>query len=167
MATQKVLQLPEAAASFKDSGGTAVMTLQNLANAVGRVSAQWDRGTGAKPATYRARCVFPLQATHTAVLGEAIEVYIASSDGTDVDGDVGTADAALTTDKCRNLALLGVVQVDVVAADAELTKTFTVEIFDRYVSLGVMNKTSDHLQDDANECYITLTPYTPEIQAAS
>lgn len=160
----KIYAAPETAVTFKDSGGTAVLTLNDLANGVGRISAQWDRGTGSKPMLYRMRCVLPLQATHTAVIGEAISIYLATSDGTDVDGTVGTSDAALTTDKRRNLQFIGNVIVDVVQGDAKLTATFTVEIFDRYVSVGVWNGTSDHLQADANAGVISLTPYAPEIQ---
>lgn len=167
MATQKIYAAVGTPVTFKDSGGTVVMTLQNLAHAAGRISAQWDRGAGALPMRYRIRCVFPLQATHTAVLGEVIEVYIATSDGTDVDGTVGVADAALTTEKRRNLTLIGSVLVDVVTGDAKLTGTFTVELFERYVSIGVWNATTDHLQDDANACYITATPYSDDIQAAA
>ena len=148
---------------FADAGGDVVITLKNLEHGVGRLSAQWDRGEGAQPARYRVRCAFPLQATHTAVVGEAIHVYMATSDGTDVDGDVGVADAALTTEKRRNLAFIGSVIVDVVAGDAELTATFTVDILERYVSFGVWNATTDHLQDDTDASSITATPYPPTL----
>jgi len=114
---------------------------------------------------HRMRCVFPLQATHTAVLGTAIEVYLATSDGTDIDGTVGAADAALTTDKRNNLQFVGCVFVDVVAGDAKLTGTFTVYLYERYVSVAVWNATADHFQDDANACYITVTPYPDDIEA--
>jgi hypothetical protein len=167
MATQKVYLAGGTPVTFKDSGGTVVLSLVNLQAAAGRISAQWDRGAGALPGRYRMRCVFPLQAAHTAVLGEQIEVYLATSDGTDVDGTVGVADAALTTEKRRNLAYVGSVVVDVVAGDAKLTATFTVELFERYVSVGVWNATTDDLQNDANASCITLTPYPDDIQAAA
>ena len=168
MASQKVYATAGTAATFKDSGGTAAMTLQNLANGVGRISAQWDRGSGASlPIRHRVRCVFPFQATHTVVVGTYVEVYLATSDGTNIDGTVGTADAGLTAVQCNNLRLIGLVIVDVVAADTKITATFTVDLYERYVSVGVFNNTADHLQDDANAASITITPYPDDIQAAA
>jgi hypothetical protein len=168
MATQKIYATAGTPATFKDSGGTVVITLQNLANTVGRISAQWDRGAGASlPIRHRVRCVFPFQATHTVVVGTWVSVYMATSDGTNIDGTVGAADAALTANQALNLKLIGIVVVDAVAADQKITGTFDVDIYERYVSIGVMNNTADHLQDDANACIITITPYPEDIQAAA
>jgi hypothetical protein len=168
MATQKIYSTKGTAVTFKDSGGTVVMTLNGMANATGRISAQWDRGADTSlPMHYRMRCVFPMEATHTIVLGETISIYLATSDGTDIDGTVGAVDAALTLAKAVNLQFVGCVICDVVAADAKMTRTFDVWLYERYVSVGAFNSTSDHTQTDANTAYITLTPYPDDIQAAA
>ena len=166
MTTQKILALPEAAVTFKHSDATYTLQLDGLANGVGRISKQWDRGTGAKPVMYRVRCSFAFEATHTVVVGTTVPVYIATSDGTNIDGTVGAIDAALTAVQCNNLVMIGQVIVDVVAKDTKITATFDLMIYDRYVSVGVMNNTADHMAD-GDLCTISFTPYTDEIQAAA
>jgi hypothetical protein len=167
MTTQAVLMLPGTPIVFKDTDATYTITLNNLAHAAGQFADQWDRGAGAKPSTYRVRCTFQLEATHTGVLGERIEVYMATSDGTNQDGTLGTSTAALTADKKQNLKLIGIVLLDQVAKDVSMTRTFTVEILDRYVTFGVWNNTTDHLRAEDDFSTITVTPYTDEIQAAA
>ena len=168
MATQKVYAAPGAPVVFKDSDATYTLTLNNLANAVGRISDQWDRGAGAAlPDLYRVRCCFAFEATHTIVVGERINVYLATSDGTNIDGTVGAVDAALTAAQCNNLRLIGTVIVDVVSKDAKITAAFDCIINERYVSVGVLNNTSDHMQADNDASTITFTPYPPDIQAAA
>jgi len=167
MATNKVYALPEAAVTFKDSDATYTLALNNLANGIGVISDQWDRGTGAKPIKYLMRCVFAFEATHTIVVGSIINVYLATSDGTNIDGTVGAAAGALVANQCLNLIGPFPVIVDVVAADTKITATFLVEIYSRYVSVGVMNNTADHMAAHDDASLISFTPYTDEIQAAA
>ncbi len=68
----------------QDSGGTVVLTLQNLAFGTGRVSARCDRGVGSQPKTAKVRV--KIQFESAATVGEAVEVYLFESDGTQVDG---------------------------------------------------------------------------------
>ena len=165
MSTNKIYGLPETALTFKDSGGSAVLALDNVANGTGVISAQLDRGAGAKPMRYRAHCAFIARGDHTPVVGDLIEVYLATSDGTNVDGTVGTSSAALTTEKRRNLTPIGSVQVDVAgAANTVFKSTFTTYIYDRYISIGVWNGGADHIKVGSS---VTLIPVTDEIQAAS
>lgn len=160
----KVYEAPETAVVYKDSDATYTITLNNLAHAAGRIGDQWDRGTGSKPARYRVRCCFAFEATHTIVVGETVAVYLATSDGTNIDGTVGAVDAALTAAQCNNLQLIGLVVVDVVSKDAKITATFDCWIHERYVSPGVFNNTTDHFQADNDASTITFTPYPDEIQ---
>lgn len=145
-----------------DSGQTAVLTLQNLATLAGRISARVDRGAGSLPTWYL--CRVTVQFDTAPVLGEQVEVYLASSDGTNPDGEVGTADAALTTDKRRNLQIVGFLYVDTTSATVNITASFPVLIFTRYFSVGVWNATADALENTANASKITLTPFYDEIQ---
>jgi hypothetical protein len=168
MTTQKIYAIPETAITFKDSGGTVNIALQNLAHQVGEWSELWDRGAGAKPMRYRLNALLPYQSTGGAA-GEQTEVYIATSvDGTNFDGGV-TADAAFAAQHRVNCEFVGVTVLAAASvADALLMFTRTVEIYNRYVLIGVWNNTAaEHLQDDANACVITLTPVPDEIQAAA
>jgi hypothetical protein len=167
MTTQQVLMLPGTAVVFKDSDATYTLATNGLANAEGTVSDQWDRGAGAKPMTYRVRCSFQIDGAHTGVVGEFAEYYLITSDGTTQDGTIGTSSTALTVEKKRNLKLIGNVQIDVAAVDTAFTKTFTIEILDRYVSFGVWNATTDHFAAHNDVSFISVTPYSDEIQAAA
>lgn len=159
----KIYNAPETAVTFKDSGGDVVITLASLGAGAGRVSAQYDRGAGSKPALYKWRGVF--QFDSAPAVGELVELYLFGGDGTVVDGTLGTSDAAMTTDKRRNGKLIGVVVVDTTSATTDIVGSGVCEIFDRYVSLGVWNGSAgDTLEATANACYVVLTPIPPEIQ---
>jgi hypothetical protein len=159
----KVYNAPETPITFKDSGGSAVLTLNNLAFGAGRVSAQYDRGTGSKPGLYIWRGTF--QFATAPALRELIEIYLFGGDGTVVDGTVGTADAALSTDKRNNGRLIGVVVVDTTSTNTDVVGSGLVMILDRYISAGVWNGSAgDNLRATANTSNVTLTPVPPEIQ---
>lgn len=159
----KVYTAPETALVFKDSGGDAVITLQNLAYGAGRISARYDRGAGSKPALHRWRAV--IQWETAPIVGEVSEIYLAQSDGTYMDGTLGTSDAALTTDKRRNLKLLGVVTADSTSTATDNITSGTCLIHDRYFSVGVWNASAgNNLENTANACRIEFMPIPDEIQ---
>ena len=159
----KIYRAVETSITFQDSGGDAVITLQGLGYGAGRISAQYDRGAGSKPARYNWKAVF--QYASAPQVGETIELYIAESDGTYVDGNVGTADAALTSDKRKNLTLIGLVIVDTTAADTNIIASGICHIWQRYFSLGVWNASSgDNLKNTANASKVIFTPMPDEVQ---
>ena len=158
----KVYTAFETPITFQDSGGSAVITLNNLATAAGRISARYDRGAGSIATWYLCRVTVQLATTGT--LGEQVEVYISTSDGTHPDGEIGTADAALTTDKRRNLKFVGFVYADQTATNTDMTGSFLVQIPTRYFSVGIWNATTDNLRATANSSLISFTPVVDEIQ---
>jgi hypothetical protein len=159
----KVYRAIETAVVFRDSSGTVVMTLQNLAAGAGRVSAQHDRGAGSLAQLHEVTAVFQMETA--GVVGEAIEVYLFESDGTYQDGTVGTSDAALTADKRRNGMLVGAVIVDTTSTATNIVARFKdVPITSQYYSVGVWNATADNLEDTANASRIIVTPMPPELQ---
>jgi hypothetical protein len=159
----KIYRAIETAVVFRDSGGDVAMTLQNLAAGAGRVSAQRDRGAGSLAQLHEITAVFQMETA--GVVGEAIEVYLFESDGTYLDGSVGTSDAALTTDKRRNGMLVGAVIVDTTSTATNIVARFKdVPITSRYYSVGVWNATADNLEDTANASRIIVTPMPPELQ---
>lgn len=158
----KIYRAIETTLSFRDSGGDAVLTLNNLATVAGRVSAVYDRGAGSKPWLYHWRAV--MQMNTAGVVGEVIEIYLFESDGTYEDGTIGVSDAALTTDKRKNGKLIGTVIVDTTSTATDITASGVCLISERYFSVGVWNGTADNLQASANVSRVNLTPIPPEVQ---
>jgi len=148
---------------FRDSGGDVVITLQNLGFGVGRVSARYDRGAGSKARWYEWRAV--VQFESAAALGEVVELYLFPSDGTYMDGVLGTADAALGTDKRRDGQWIGNVVADTVSTATDIIASGQCYINSRYVSVGVWNASAgDNLENTANASRIILTPVPDELQ---
>jgi hypothetical protein len=117
---------------------------------------------------YRVRATIKVKGDHATVAGDAVELYLCTSDGTNIDGTMGASDAALTTDKRRNLQFIGCVVVDVAATAATVfTATFEISIYERYISIGVWNGTTDSTNATANASLVVLTPYPDDIQAAA
>jgi hypothetical protein len=160
----KIYRATETPIVFCESGGDVVITLINLAFGVGRVSAQYDRGTGSKAQLHEITGVFQFE-TAPAV-GEAVEIYLFESDGTYQDGTVGTSDAALTTDKRRNGMFIGAVIADTTSTATDIVARFKdVPITSRYYSIGVWNASAgDNLENTANASRVIVTPMPPEIQ---
>jgi len=149
---------------FRESGGDKVITLINLAFGAGRVSAQQDRGAGSVAELHEVIGVFQFETAPA--LGEAVEIYLFQSDGTYVDGTVGTADAALTSDKRKNGMMIGAVIVDTVSVTTDIVGRFqNVPISSRYYSIGVWNASAgDNLENTANASRVIVTPMPPELQ---
>lgn len=159
----KVYRAIETPLVFKDSGGSAVITLQNLASGYIRVSAQYDRGTGSLPAKYQWRSI--IQWSSTPVLANWAEIYIAGSDGTYVDGSVGTSDALVgSANQLKNCLWLGNVVVQSASAATNMIASGECTIVDRYISVVVYNKANVAFQNTANVSMVILTPVPDEIQ---
>jgi hypothetical protein len=160
----KIYRAVETAITFRDSGGDVVLTMQNLAFGAGRVSAQYDRGAGSKAKLHE--IIGVVQFETAPLVGEAVELYLFQSDGTYVDGTVGVADAALTTDKRRNGLFIGAVIVDTTSTATDIIARFPdVPITSRYYSIGVWNASAgDNLENTANASRIIITPMPDEVQ---
>lgn len=159
----KVYRAIETAIRFKDTDATYTLTLNNLAATTGgRISDRVDRGAGSLPREYRWKaCV---QFETAPVVGERVEIYLAQSDGTNADGNVGSSDAALTAAVAANLTLIGTVIVQTTDADASFIASDTCTIDERYFSVGVLNKAADNLRAEDDYSWVELTPIPMEIQ---
>ncbi len=141
-----------------------VITLSALAADGVRVSAQGDLSDVPRSEWYNWRLF--IDGFNTApVVGETVDVYLATSDssgaGTE-DGDVGIADAAGSTVQLPNLLYLGSATVQTTTTTDELMVSGTVRITARYVSVVVHNNTADALETSTHS--FTLTPVPPEVQ---
>jgi len=160
----KVYRAVETPIVFRDSGGDVVITLNNLGFGAGRVSARYDRGAGSLSESHEVTGVFQFETAPA--LGEAVELYLFQSDGTYMDGTLGTSDAALTADKRRNGILIGAVIVDTTSTATDIIARFqNVPITSRYYSIGVWNASAgDNLENTANASRVIVTPMPPEVQ---
>jgi hypothetical protein len=159
----KIYVAPETPVTFKASGGTVVFTPQNVASAAGRISTQWDRGTGSKPGWYEWRA--KTKAGSALTVGTQLEIYLATSDGTIVDGNLGTSDAALAAgDKRRNLQPVGSIVSDSTSSGEVQHGSGQVFIVARYVSVVWWNATGVTLTNTAGDHEFILTPIPDELQ---
>jgi hypothetical protein len=154
----------ETALLFADSAQTedATMTLSALAAGAGRVSARYDRGAGSHAALYEWRIRWAL--TGTNVVGAALELFAFTSDGTNADGVIGTADAALASSLRDTTTPMGLAVVYQTTTNTVMVRSGYVYIAARYVSLGLWNATTLPLQTSTSVHGITLTPIPWESQ---
>jgi hypothetical protein len=166
MATQQVLATKLTPITFKDSGGDAVITLQNLATATGRKAALFDRGAGSKPREYMVTAI--MQCESTVVVGLTVDLYLCQSDGTYISGNLGTGDEAFPLVASPNVKLIGSVTTQVTTAKTNFIKRFeNVTIIERYFAPCAYNLTGVNLTNTANTCIIIFTPVVDDIQAAA
>jgi hypothetical protein len=142
------------------------MTLQNLAAGAGRQGAVKDLGAGATARANRFLLRVSVEWETAPAVGEYVQVWLKTGDGTDYDNDDGTGDIALSsTDKLLNCKFVGHVMADEAAADIPSSASWVVTIDERYVMPILVNKSAaDNLQNTANVNTVTLTPMPYEGQ---
>ena len=144
-------------------GGTPDLDLGGLAADAVRVGQQKDFGASAR--AFEFDWHFFMDGFDTApVVGENVNIYLAFSDGTNVDGNVGTADAAGATVALPNLHQIGSVIVQTTTAGDNLIASGHLQIFARYVSVVIHNNTADALLGTADAHTFKLIPTPPEVQ---
>lgn len=158
----KVYVARETAIVWSDTAGDLVMTLNNLAAGAVRIGVRKDFGAGSTSEWYTWRLT--VQFDTAPVVGETIDVYLAWSDGTEEDGQMGVADAAGDTNSIKNCKLIGQLVVTSTDADHDMTASGVCRIPTRYVSPVIHNDTADNLQATNDTGEFTLTPIPPEIQ---
>ena len=123
------------------TGADYAFSVEGLTNGAGRVSAQIDWGAAPRPALYEWSCEVQWQATPTQ--GAVLELYVAGApdaDATQIDGDVGNADAALgDVDMRRNLRYIGCVVSENATASEVSVASGTFEFTQRYMSIVAYN----------------------------
>lgn len=157
-----IYQNEEAAITWLSTGGTNLFTPTSLASNAGRQGAMHDFGVAARPRLFVWRGWIKPGATR--VVGEIVEWYIKTSDGTHPDNDDGTGDIALSAaDKLRNLKMIGIIQIDENAA-VEMVASGEIEISARYVAPVIYNRTANSLSTTAADFGFSLTPVPDEVQ---
>ena len=158
----KIYQLQETAVTWLSSGGTEAFTPTSLASAAGRQGAHHDFTTGSVSRRFAWRAFIKPGATR--VVGETVEVYLKTSDGTHPDNDDGTGDIALSAaDKLRNLQLLGIITIDENAA-VEMVASGVVELLHRWGAPVFYNRSANSLSATATDFGFSMTPVPDEVQ---
>lgn len=158
----KIYQLLETAITWAASGGTETFTPTSLGSLAGRQGALHDFGTGSIARRFRWRAW--IKPGGTRVVGELIEIYLKTSDGTHPDNDDGTGDIAVSAkDKLRNCLLIGHIEIDENAA-VEMVASGTVDLPDRYAAPIFWNATANALSSTAGDFGFSMTPVPYEVQ---
>lgn len=171
-AAQEILWIPDGApVTFADTAQapTVKLTLAALATQQARVSAVWDRGAGALASDIAYRCT--IQHTGTLVTTEADELWLATSDGTTIDGPV-TADSTITNTAGADRPLVASLrlgaQLRVNKTTSNTAMTYSGIIHDvpdaRYLYLVFWNMTAFSVRNDVNVNSCVLQPIVPQVQ---
>ena len=161
----KILAVRETTLKFADSAQTPTknLTLSALAAGAGRISAKHDFGSAAKSRLYEWRAT--MQWGTAPVVGESIDIYLSTSDGTNPDGEEGTADAALSAeDKLKNMHYIGSIIADVSTNNIDYTGSGFFNLNSQHASIVVFNNSIDALRTDTSVHAVLITPVPDEVQ---
>ncbi len=158
----KIYALLETAITWLSTGGTEAFTPTTLGSAAGRQGAHHDFGTASAARRFAWRAW--IKPGGTRVVGEVVEIYWKTSDGTHPDNDDGTGDIAVSSaDKLRNLVPIGFIQIDENAA-VEMVASGVLEHLHRYGAPVFWNRTANALSTTASDFGFSLTPVPDEVQ---
>ena len=164
MATSKAYILPEAAITWKNTGGSELLTLTSVAAGAGRQGALHDFGTSARSPDFAWRAW--VKFATAPVVGERVKIYWKTSDGTSPDNDDGTGDIALSAeDKLKNLMYLGAIVVDEASTAPVFVRSNEVYLPHRWGCPVFFNDTADALSATAADHGFSLTPVPVQGQA--
>ncbi len=142
------------------TGSNVAWTMEGLANAAGRVSAQIDWGAVPRPYRYHWSCEVQFQATPTQ--GAVLELYIATApdaDSTQIDGDIGATNAALgDVDMRRNLRAIGAVVSENAAASEICVASGYFVCYERYFSIVGYNASGAAINATADNFRFNIVP---------
>lgn len=145
MANNKIRTTRQNLKSWQDTGGDYALTIKNLANAAVRVGARHDRGA-TLPYVDRLEVEIVINGLATAPaagdVGNSVDVYIAQSDGTNADSNIGTGDAAGAVDDLPNMRRAASAFVRNTTTTQKLISRIVLEgIAARYYSIVIHNRT--------------------------
>ena len=161
----KVYIAAETAITWTNSGGDEILDLGTTGGAADgvRIGARHDFGAASRSEWYEWRMV--IDGFDTApVVGESVDIYIATSDGTNADGNASTTDADGATNDLPNFHFIGSAIVQTTTAGNNLVVSGIVRIVARYAQPVIHNNTADKLLSTADAHKFILTPIPPEIQ---
>ena len=149
-----------------EAGADVAFSVEGLADAAGRTSAQHDAGAAPRPYLYTWSCEVQWQATPTQY--GVLELYVAEApdaDATQVAGDQGVADAALgDVDSVRNMRFIGAVVSENAAASEKCVASGEFVSYSRYFSIVAVNNGGSTINATDSSFRFDLTPRYIELQ---
>ena len=143
-----------------EAGADVALSAEGLVNGTGRVSAQIDLGVSPRDAIYTWACEVQFQATPTQF--KTLDIYTAKApdgDATQIDGDVGNADAALADiDMRSNLQYIGSVVSENATASEKCNASGVFTAYDRYLSIVIYNDSGATVDATDSNFQFKLTP---------
>lgn len=143
-----------------EAGADYAWSVEGLATASGRVSAQVDLGAAPRPFIYSWSCEVQFQATPTQYA--TLDLYVAEApdhDSTQISGDVGASDAALgDLDMRYNLKYIGSVVSENAAASEKCVAHGVFTTYARYISIVAYNGSGATVNATDSNFRFDLTP---------
>jgi hypothetical protein len=171
-AVNKILVAKGTALIFADSAQTPTqnLTLSALAAGTGcttactRCSAVYTKaGAYVKNQWWTMRPRFTL--TGTNVVNEAVNFYVATYDGTNMQGNISTSDGTIDINKVKNLTFVGTLVVDQTTTNTTMAAAFpNIYIGEDAFSVCVSNQTTLPFQTSTSAHRVTMTPMNIEVQ---
>lgn len=161
----KVYINPETDVDWTDdtTGGDETLDLGSLATDNVREGDRHDFGAAARSEWYEWRLV--IDGFDTApVVGETVDLYWASSDGTNADGNASTSDAAGAANDLPNMRYLGSAVVQTTTAGDNLVASGIFRFTSRYGQPVIHNNTVDALLGTSDAHHVYIIPIPPEVQ---
>ena len=122
-------------------GADYAFSVEGITNGAGRVSAQIDLGPAPRPYVYQWSCEVQFQATPTK--GKGLDLSYATApddDATQIDGDIGAVDAALTSsDDVNGLIYFDSVNSRTGVASEKCVESGEISITTRYLSIAAID----------------------------
>lgn len=157
-----IYRAQEAIIEFSDTDGDYALSLANLAAGSGRISDRVDRGANSQPMVYKWRASF--QCATAPVSTGYVDVLLSESDGTYTDGNISSADSAVTFGQYINLQTIGDVRVQSAVANTSFVASGSCWITARYFQIGLFNRTTSDFRNLNNISRVLVIPMPPEIQ---
>lgn len=147
-------------------GDDVALSSESISNNAGRQSALHDLGARTTASSDRWRYRGYTQSQATPTVGNVLQWYLKTSDGTHPDNDDGTGDAAVSAeDKLKNLDLIDVCVVDQAAANIEyVCRGVLYDVNERHIGVVMWNEMGATTTSDAAETKFVLTPMPMELQ---
>jgi len=160
----KIYQIAETSLSFKNTGGDITLTLTSVGSGAGRISAEYDKGAGAK--WTKARIWLKTKSATQTVVGQAYLLFTTMSDGTNRSNALGASDAAVSSANDTlnlNPALVATIY-DASSTPEACVYTGICLIPSRQFSVVFWNATDDALSATAGDHEVIIEPIVDEIQ---
>lgn len=162
--SQLVYRARETAITWRSTGGSLAITLTTLGAAAGRQGAVQDFGASADVSRLYVWRAF-LRFNTAPVLGEVVEIYGKTGDGTNRDNDDGTGDIVVSAvDKLNNLTRIGSLVVDEAATGVTMSASGLIALSSREFMPVFWNGTADALSSTAADNGFDLVPVPDNIQ---